>query len=265
MNKAKVLFKRSSHSWFIKGVAGFGLALYRYYENRNHDKASNGEVTVIRKIASLKPEVVIDGGANLGEYSLLVNRYSPQSSIYAFEPVEITYKGLQDRTREFENIHTIYKGLFSEACIREIHIHHPRTHSTIYELKGSKHQTGEHQQIELIRGDDFLAEQEIEAVDFMKLDLEGADFDALMGFRNAFREKRIKAVQFEYGYINITTKKLLVDFYEFFREYGYVVGKIYPKTVKFRDYEFKYEDFLGPNHMAVNENEQELIRLLERR
>lgn len=69
-------------------------------------------------------------------------------------------------------------------------------------------------------------------------------------------------IQFEYGYINITTKKLLIDFYNYFESKGYMVGKIFPKYVEFRKYEFKHEDFLGPNFIAVKKTETELIKLL---
>jgi hypothetical protein len=41
-----------------------------------------------------------------------------------------------------------------------------------------------------------------------------------------------------------------------------MLGKVFPKTVEFRKYEFKYEDFLGPNFIAVKKTETELIKLL---
>jgi FkbM family methyltransferase len=265
MNKAKILFKRNSHNRFVGTLAGFGRALNRYYENRNHDKASNGELTVIRKMARLEPAVVIDGGANLGEYSRLFNQYSPGTTIWAFEPVESTFMQLQKRVAGHENIHAIHKGLYSEGCSREIHIMEPSTHSTIYDLKNARHRTGHKEFIDLVRGDDFLEREGIKKVDFLKLDLEGAEYDALVGFGEAFRRKRIRVVQFEYGNINISTRKLLVDFYEFFVRHGYRIGKIYPKRVVFRPYDFRYEDFLGPNHIAVDETETALISMLEKR
>jgi hypothetical protein len=69
-------------------------------------------------------------------------------------------------------------------------------------------------------------------------------------------------VQFEYGYINIATRILLIDYYEFFTKHGYIVGKLYPNKVEFRDYAFKHEDFIGPNFIAVRKTDIELIELL---
>ena len=110
-----------------------------------------------------------------------------------------------------------------------------------------------------------MRNQNIASVDFLKLDVEGAEYDALLGFENAIKQGTIKAVQFEYGYINISTKKLLIDYYTFFEANGYVLGKVFPKMVEFRKYHFKYEDFIGPNFIAVKKTETELIKMLSNR
>lgn len=95
----------------------------------------------------------------------------------------------------------------------------------------------------------------------MKIDIEGAAYDAWEGFEKSLEQGLIRAVQLEYGYINISTKRLLIDFYRFFEKHNYILGKIFPKTVAFREYAFKYEDFLGPNFITVQQNDQELIDL----
>jgi Methyltransferase FkbM domain len=137
-------------------------------------------------------------------------------------------------------------------------------HSSLYNIQGSAYEPHGQQTIELIRGDDFIKKSEITEVNFLKIDIEGAEYDALLGFEQTIKDGKIKAIQFEYGYINITTKKLLVDYYDFFEKQGYVLGKIFPKIVEFRKYEFKYEDFLGPNYIAVKKSEVELISALKR-
>jgi hypothetical protein len=116
----------------------------------------------------------------------------------------------------------------------------------------------------LVSGDDFIKENNIDSIDFLKLDVEGAEFDALLGFEKAIKSGIVKLIQFEYGYINISTKKLLIDYYQFFESHGYLVGKVYPKNVEFRDYHFKHEDFIGPNFVAVKKSETALINLLSK-
>jgi hypothetical protein len=155
-------------------------------------------------------------------------------------------------------------GLFKEDCSLEINLFKTDEHSSLYTTQVLSEISNHTQRIKLIRGDDFLDEKKINAIDFLKLDIEGAEYDALLGFENCIKSGKVKAVQFEYGPINITAKKLLIDYYNFFEANDYIVGKIFPKIVEFRKYDFIYEDFIGPNFIAVKKTETKLIELLRK-
>ena len=262
MSTLKRIFKQNTHNSFFKALAGFGRSLNRLYENRNHDIYSNGEITVLKKIARTNPGIIIDAGANVGDYSILANQIMPACKIYAFEPVESTFQHLLSNIKDLKNVVPIKKGLFKENCELAINLFASNEHSSIYDIDGLLIGSDSQQKIELVRGDDFMKDNQIDSIDFLKLDVEGAEYDALLGFENVIKHGAIKAVQFEYGYINISTKKLLVDYYAFFEANGYIVGKIFPKLVEFRKYHFKYEDFIGPNFIAVKKTETELIKML---
>lgn len=265
MGAIKRTFKRNTHNAIFKALAGFGRSMNRLYENRNHDIFSNGELTVIKKLARTEPAIIFDGGANIGNYSLLLNRYIPDAQIHAFEPVESTYHELLENIKDMANILPQNRGLYSSNETKAVNIFNSHTHASIFKIEATSNSPIGKDEIKLVQGDKFLEENGIKTIDFLKLDLEGAEYDAIKGFENSFREKRIKMVQFEYGYINISTKKLLIDFYNFFEAYGYQIGKIFPKKVEFRKYKAKYEDFLGPNYIAVDKNEKELIDLLQQK
>ncbi len=258
----KQIFKRNSHNPFFKVLAGFGRALNRLYENRNHDIYSNGELTILKKLAMMNPSVIIDGGANIGKYALHAHQLIPECRIYAFEPVKSTFHELVKNTCGCNNILPVNKGLYKDDCVREIHIFTSHTHASLVDIQGLTYSPKSMDVVELVTGDNFLTEQKIPKVDFLKIDIEGAEYDALKGFEKSLEQDLIRAIQFEYGYINISTKRLLIDFYRFFESHNYILGKIFPKTVEFREYAFKYEDFLGPNFIAVQRNDQELIDLL---
>lgn len=264
MSSLKRFFKINSHNFIFKSLAGFGRALNRLYENRNHDIYSNGEMTVIEKISKFNPSVIIDGGANVGDYSLLIAHIIPGCKIYAFEPVYSTFQKLIENKKDHDTIIPVMKGLYKENCVLEINLYKADEHSSLYDIQGLPEKSQQKQSINLIRGDDFMLEENIDSIDFLKLDIEGAEYDAIIGFESTIQYGKIKAIQFEYGYINITTKKLLIDYYNFFEANGYIVGKIFPKTVEFRNYNFMYEDFIGPNFIAVKKSEIELINLLSR-
>lgn len=264
MSIGKRIIKRNSHNGFFKSLAGFGRALNRFYENRNHDIYSNGEMTVLEKISKFNPSVIIDGGANVGDYSLLVHQIIPDCKIYSFEPVESTFQKLMENKKDHSNIIPIKKGLFKENCSSEINFYISDEHSSLYDIPGLPYGSDHKQIIDLVRGDDFIKENKLDRIDLLKLDIEGAEYDALIGFEDGIKSGKIKAIQFEYGYINISTKRLLIDFYIFFEANDFVVGKIFPKKVEFREYNYIYEDFIGPNFIAVKKSETELINSLSR-
>lgn len=261
----KQFYKTNSHNAVLKALAGFGRSLNRLYENRNHNPLSNGEVTLLKKIAQFNPEVIIDGGANVGNYAHLVNTHCPGSKVFSFEPVPETFTTLKANSAGNPNNFPINKGLYNQNCTKSINIFPIDEHASLYDIDATLQSSIGTVDIELVKGDDFLLQNNIDNVFLLKLDLEGAEYDALLGFENSLKNGQIKLIQFEYGYINITTKRLLIDYYQLLESYGYVLGKLFPKTVEFRKYEYKHDDFIGPNFIAVHKNETALIESLSRK
>lgn len=261
----KKLFKQNTHSLLFKYLAGFGRSLNRIYENSNHNIHYNGELTILKKLAKINLKTVIDGGANIGNYSKWVHKFSPQAKIYAFEPVVETYEKMCKNVATNAQVVPLNQGLFQEKMTKKINLYTQDKHASLYEIEGVNQKPLGTIEIKLIKGDEFAKENEIEEIDFLKLDLEGADFDALLGFEEMIQKGKVRIIQFEYGYINITSKNLLLDFYTFFLKHGYIIGKVFPKVVEFRAYEFKYEDFLGTNYIAVKKSDREIINLLSKK
>ena len=264
MNFIKRFTKNNSHSLLVKPFAGFGRSINRFYENRNHHPETNGEVNLLKKISKTYPKIIFDVGANVGDYAQWARICCPNAKIYSFEPVNGTFKILQKNIleRKTKNVVAINKGFYHVDKEILINIYRGHEHSSIHDLKGDNYSVVRQDTIEVVNGDNLVEELQLSTIDFLKLDIEGAEMDALLGFNNSFKEKKIRAVQFEYGYINITSKKLLCDYYDFFSSHGYRVGKIYPKGIEFRDYAFKHEDFIGPNFVAIHSSDMELYKLL---
>jgi len=258
----KRLFKRNTHNLLFKYLAGCGRSINRMYENSEHNMHYNGELELIKKLGTLEPKVIIDAGANKGMYATYLAEHCPTAQIYAFEPVGSTFDILQDGLAQYAHVQCIQQGLFSESCKKEINIFNSDTHASLVEIQGLNQNFDKKEEIQLIKGAEFIAEKGIEEIDFIKMDIEGAEYEAMMGFEELIKAQKIRMIQFEYGYINITTKVLLLDFYRFFKQKGYIIGKIFPKSVEFRKYEFKYENFLGSNYVAIREDDSELKDLL---
>jgi len=61
--------------------------------------------------------------------------------------------------------------------------------------------------------DSFLTEKKIPYIDFLKLDIEGNELNALFGAQEALKTNKIKSIQFEFGTCNIDSRTFFRDFY----------------------------------------------------
>ena len=244
-NPIKRYLKRNVRNPIIKGLSRFGLAINRIYENRNYDILSNGEYNILTKIALSDASCVFDVGANRGEYSTYVRQLIPAAHIYAFEPQEDPYSKLLERFGDDSKISCLNIGLSYESGTKALKHYGQSEHASVVNIKGMGRDVIGSDEIVVITGDAFLKEHHIDQIDLLKIDVEGSELDIIRGFETAFTNKKISACQFEYGYANISSGALLLNFYEFFGRNGYKLGKVYPRHVEFREYSVRHEDFFG--------------------
>jgi len=254
-------------------VGQMSYLIWRAYENRNFDMRSNGEEWCLSRLGSLADKVkcVFDVGANNGEWLLTSLRYSPQATIHAFEIAPPTFEKLQKKTSGLANVILNPIGLADRN--EEIDIFYWNEHDGLtsamkdnlsqdFRMAGDKPTEPKTIRATVIRGDDYIKQNSIEKIDIVKIDVEGMEGSVLRGLSAAFSQRRIRLVQFEYNTTNIVSKFLLHDAYAFFRGFGYRVGKSYPNYVDFRDYNYRHEDFSGPNMIAIRNDDNELFKLL---
>ncbi len=110
--------------------------------------------------------------------------------------------------------------------------------------------------VKIVTIDEVIAEFEIEAVDFMKLDIEGHELAALRGAKDSLESKRIKALAFEFGCGNMNSRTYFYDLWDFLRPYGYTIKRICPGGVllPIEEYSQELEHFRGvSNYLALLE------------
>ncbi|MCW8826094.1 MAG: FkbM family methyltransferase, partial [Gammaproteobacteria bacterium] len=206
-------------------------------------------------------KTVFDVGGNVGDYSLLLRKYFPNAAIHTFEIIDDNIVTIQEKNAGDNNITINSFGLSNENGT--IDVKYYGKGSGLNSLHDYPH-SGESvwKECEIRKGDDYVQENGIESIDFLKIDTEGSENLVLEGLLDTLKNRDVKVIQFEYGYINIISKFLLYDFYQFFDELGYTIGKIYPKRVEFKEYSLKDENFFGPNYVAVKKSETEIIESL---
>jgi FkbM family methyltransferase len=244
----------------LRVAANLARQYLKWYGNASYKTWKNGERWLLETLRDEPIRTVLDVGANVGNWSLMAAEIFSQSAIYALEIVPDTAGELRARVAGQNRINCFNLGLADHTGTLAINYHPSASaHSTLTDYPHSW--TGERLDCPVMRGDEFLAREGIVGVDFLKLDVEGAEHLVLRGFDKLLRERRVRFVQFEYGRVNILTRFLLKDFYQLFAANGYLMGKIYPDHVDIRDYDLGDEDFLGPNYLACRAEEPALARL----
>ncbi len=221
---------------------------------------TNGERTVVQRLAQLGPKTIFDVGANEGDWSLMVAAEMPEAQIHAFEIIGETFLTLNQKVAGREKIVANNFGLFEHSG--ELRMHIFDISNKVASHMPYPHGPGREIICQVRTGDQYMHEKRIEKIDFLKMDVEGAEPNILKGFSAAIEKENIDVIQFEYGRVNIMTHFLLYDFYKFLEENGYIVGKIYPDFVDFRAYDLNDEDFLGPNYLACRRARSDILDLL---
>lgn len=229
----------------------------------NYDPRSNGERWLLQSLARQnRLKTVFDVGANHGDWAALVLEANPAARIHCFEICPPTFQKLSARfAGQAASPGQIFLNPFglsdAEGEIKIQYCPDEDGQTTIFEVLHP--QKVEILSAKVVPGRTYCASHGIQAIDVLKLDVEGAEHLVLRGFGDWLTPDTVPVVQFEYGLVNITTKFLLKDFYSYFESRGYRVGKLFPASVRFREYAFTDEDFFGPNYVAASPRAAELL------
>jgi FkbM family methyltransferase len=239
---------------------------YQGFENQDYNTLTNGEAFVLRTLALVHPQaVVLDVGANRGDWARMAADAMPQGHIHSIEVIPATYAKLAETCADLPQVSHYNVGLGEASGQLEFSVSQGKDElaSGLAGLHGDFHKFDFYKvTCPVLTGDSFCSQHKLEHIDLLKLDVEGLEPMVLKGFATMLNEKRIGAVQFEYGQINLKARFFLGDFYELLGSYGMKIGKIYPNHVDFRDYHFTQDTLTGPNFLAVSDREAEFARAL---
>lgn len=189
---------------FRISISGMGV--------NNHDGRSRDENRFLRRLALPEETIILDVGANEGQFATLARRHFPTATIYSFEPNPASFSRLQ-QTAEAHRLKAIPLGCadrpgklkmfdWSEDAGSELATFVPG----VFEHEGV---TPTAIEAALTTVDKFCSEQGIDHIGLLKIDVEGFEAKVLEG-----AERMLSAtdyVQFEFNEMHLMSATTMTD------------------------------------------------------
>jgi len=145
---------------------------------------------------TIKPEwIVIEIGANLGYFTNLFQALvGTNGQLHAFEPVPSTFQQLQSILSKGRNNCTLYNlGTAKEAGEVIFHVplkDHGQATMSPHDCKSWKDREIEEVACSVIKLDEFTPVSSLTKIDFIKIDVEGAELPSLQGAEHILRKHK---------------------------------------------------------------------------
>ena len=134
--------------------------------------------------------VIIDAGANIGSFSVYSSNIAKNTKVYAFEPVKETFEVLKKNASPYANISCNNLGLGDSIEKKKIYFNKDATVGSTFEddeIAGSHGPSDLSQEAGITTIDHFVRQNDIQRVDFIKMDTEGYERQILEGARETIR------------------------------------------------------------------------------
>jgi FkbM family methyltransferase len=219
----------------------------------------NGELNLIHHLLD-KNCVVIEVGANKGIWTKSVLALTCPKMVYCFEPVPDNYNQLQTNHFFRDNVRT-YPGAVGNMSGSVTFYYY----SNNTEMAEMSNMYGRPQvekdlnlKVEKINAnittlEEFLNVQDLEHVDFLKVDAEGAELAVLQGCGKLI--DRFDYIQVESGGCYKDSGITLEEVFRLLSSYGFSIFRIVPEGLIYLTHWFpEFENYVHSNYLAMNKN-----------
>lgn len=214
-----------------------------------------------------RESVVIDAGANRGDWASALFAQGFQGRLIAIEPNPVHKNSLL----KLEQVgQLLYEGVALGRTATQMPLFFDTEGSTLASLY--QRDIAHHGyvldssiQVPVDTLSDILERNKVDHVDYLKLDLEGHELAALEGAANLLKT-RISALSFEFGGTNIDSRTYFRDFYNLLsRDYGFALFRVLAnkRLLRLTGYREDYERFVWQNILACSPGTVPKWKILE--
>jgi FkbM family methyltransferase len=234
-------------------------ALARMNIGGGGDYNSSGEKWVIESITEKYKDrgyiTVFDVGANKGHYSELLNKImGNKAKIYTFEPSKNTFDVMEKNIKGMGNIKCYNFGFSDKNTTLTLYSNRNGSGLASVYKRNLEHfgiDMNIEEKVEMRTIDSFCEENNIQKIDFLKLDVEGNELKVLEGAKKIMESGNIEHIQFEFGGCNIDSRTYFQDFYYLLNGQYNIYRIIKEGLFHIDKYKETYECFITTNFLAI--------------
>ena len=231
-----------------------------YRVGKENNGMKNGEYWFIKKYITAEVGCVVDVGANRGNWVSAVYRFgSDKIKAYCYEPDPRVSSDFESSVGKKERVYFKKVALGEKEGKINIFLNQNSPELTsVVEGKSRNRKT-----VDMTTLDIECKRNQIEYVDFFKIDVEGYEEAVLRGARTLLEAGKIGCIQFEYGENWAKAGSTLQGVVRFLRDYNFQVFLLRPKCIQRVDFEMIGEYFSYSNYIAVHmDNMSEVDNLI---
>lgn len=132
--------------------------------------------------------VVLDIGANIGLHSIFFASLTPRGRVLAFEPSMATFELLTRNTRGKHNVSPLNIALSDTGGVKEFFEADDNAYSSLVDTKRTRIEAVA--RVVCMRADDIVRDLQLSRVDFVKIDVEGLEYNVLRGMEDVIAKHR---------------------------------------------------------------------------
>jgi len=241
---------RAVFAWVNDWIGGFQYGSYTLKD----------EAALAASFCDLDPHQqggVVDAGANRGMYTKeVLHSGAPVSTLLMIEPAPALNKELSALAEKHPSL--MFEPVAVGANPGTMDLHYDSEGSglgSLY-LRDIRHHgiaLSHSVPVPITTLDELARKYELETTNYVKLDLEGHELEALKGASQLLQSHKIKALTFEFGGCNIDSRTYIKDFWQLLVDgYGYTLYRQLPRRrlLRLDNYSESLERFNWQNILA---------------
>ena len=200
---------------FLHELSLRGLGILNY----ENDRVSGERHTLVRALTGTSDArpVVLDVGANVGNYARSVMQLCPEARVFAFEPHPGTFARTAAAAREdgFTAVNAACGAEVGQLMLFDYEGHESGSeHASLYAdvIEGIHGGRPAGREVAVTTIDAFVAEHGIEHIRLLKIDTEGHEAAVLRGARKTLASGMVDLVQFEFNEMHVASRTFFRDF-----------------------------------------------------